>query len=247
MYPPCFVMPIFGIGVGVYHHIGSFCVPAATQSGGKERQGLQMKELKAEVLKLKQNGACEKWKLPYIEINNNIPTFNADYIRDNVYVKNSELDAFGRCGKAYACLGQDILPDLTRKSIGTVKPSGWHSVKYESVPGKYLFNRCHLIGYQLSGINEDKRNLITGTRYMNIEGMLPWENLVKQYICRTGNCVMYKVTPMFVEDELVCRGVQIEALSVETDEISFNVFCFNVQPGIEINYRTGESTLIGIV
>ena len=205
-----------------------------------------MKELKAEVLKLKQNGACKKRKLPYIVINSNVPTFDANYITTHVYVKNAELDALGRCGKAYACLGQDILPDLTRKSIGIVEPSGWHSAKYENVPGKYLFNRCHLIGYQLSGINADKCNLITGTRYMNIEGMLPWENMVKQYICKTGNHVMYQVTPVFVGDELVCRGVQIEALSVETDEISFNVFCFNVQPGIEIDYRTGESTLIGI-
>lgn len=242
MYPPYFVMPIFGIRVGVYHHIGSFCVPAATQSGRKERQGLQMKELIGEVLKLNRNGDFEKSTLPYIEINNNVPTFNDYYFSDHVFVKNAELDVLGRCGKVYACLGQDILSDLTRKSIAIVKPSGWHSVRYENVPGKYLFNRCHLIGYQLSGINADRRNLITGTRYMNIEGMLPWENMVKQYICKTGNHVMYQVTPMFVDDELVCRGVQIEALSMETYEISFNVFCFNVQPGIKIDYRTGEST-----
>ena len=139
------------------------------------------------------------------------------------------------------------MPTEDRESIGQVKPSGWHTVKYDIVDGKYLYNRCHLIGYQLSGENANEKNLITGTRYFNVEGMLPFENMVADYVRETGNHVLYRVTPAFEGDNLVASGVQIEACSVEDrgEEISFNVFVFNVQPGVTIDYATGDSSLSG--
>ena len=156
----------------------------------------------------------------------------------------SKLDRLGRCRTAFACIGTDIMPTEKRGSIGMVKPSGWHTVRYDNlVEGKYLYNRCHLIAYQLSGENANERNLITGTRYMNTEGMLPFENKVADYVRSTKNHVLYRVAPVFKGTELVARGVQMEAYSVEDrgEGICFNVFVYNVQPGIEIDYASGDS------
>ena len=181
---------------------------------------------------------------PYVVINNNVPGLSA-YDRSSKYFeKYSALDSLGRCGVAFACLGIETMPTEDRGSIGSVKPSGWHTVKYDCVDGKYLYNRCHLIGFQLSAENANEKNLITGTRYLNVDGMLPFENMVADYIEETGNHVLYRVTPVFKGNELVARGVQIEAYSVEDkgEGISFNVYCYNNQPTITINYATGEST-----
>ena len=157
----------------------------------------------------------------------------------------SELDALGRCGAAYASVGPETMPTEDRGEIGSVKPSGWQSVKYDIVDGKYLYNRCHLIGYQLTAENANEKNLITGTRYLNIEGMLPFENMVADYVKETGNHVMYRVTPVFEGDNLVASGVVMEAKSVEDDGdgILYCVYAYNVQPGINIDYATGASSL----
>lgn len=159
----------------------------------------------------------------------------------------SEIDNLGRCSVAYACVGKDIMPAEKRGTIGSVKPSGWHTVKYDCIDGKYLYNRCHLIGYQLTGENANNKNLITGTRYLNVEGMLPFENMVADYVKETDNHVLYRVTPIFERDNLLASGVQMEAKSVEDngDGISFNVYCYNVQPDIVIDYKTGESWEVG--
>lgn len=180
---------------------------------------------------------------PYIAVNGNEPEFTSDEINDKYFEIYEPLDRYGRCTVAFACLGKETMPTEERGAIGSVKPSGWHTVKYDFVDGKYLYNRCHLIGFQLSGENANKRNLITGTRYMNVEGMLPFENMVADYIDETGNHVMYRATPVFEGDDLVAKGVQIEGYSVEDEGegICFNVFCFNVQPGVVIDYTTGES------
>ncbi len=182
---------------------------------------------------------------PYVAINGNTPYFSSSEITTKSYESYSSLDSLGRCSVVIACLGRDIMPTEERGSIGQVKPTGWHTVKYDFVDGKYLYNRCHLIGFQLSGENANTRNLITGTRYLNVQGMLPFENMVADYIKETDNHVMYRVTPIFKGNELVARGVQIEAYSVEDegDGIFFNVYCYNVQPGVEIDYATGKSTL----
>ena len=167
---------------------------------------------------------------------------------DVSYEYYSELDSLGRCGACMASVGQDIMPVEERGKIGSVKPTGWHTVKYEGiVDGNYLYNRCHLLGFQLTGENANVKNLITGTRYMNVEGMLPFENMVADYVKETGNHVMYRVTPLFEGDNLVVDGVLMEAKSVEDDgeDILFNVFCYNVQPGISIDYATGTSSLEG--
>lgn len=180
----------------------------------------------------------------YVEINNNKPTFTKDEITTNSFESYSDLDEFGRCGVAEACVGTDIMPTEKRGQIGQVKPSGWHTVKYpEYISDNYLYNRCHLIGYQLTGENANEKNLITGTRYLNVTGMLPFENEVADYIKETNNHVMYRVTPLFVNDELVARGVYIEAYSVEDDGsgVSYNIYCFNIQPHITIDYATGDS------
>lgn len=181
---------------------------------------------------------------PYISVCGGDPDFSEDEITLVSFEYYSELDALGRCGVCIASVGQDIMPTEKRGSIGQVKPTGWHTVKYDFVDGKYLYNRCHLIGFQLTGENANKRNLITGTRYLNVEGMLPFENMVADYVKETGNHVMYRVTPIFVGDELLARGVHIEAESVEDggDGIMFNVFCYNVQPGVVLDYATGEGT-----
>ena len=181
---------------------------------------------------------------PYISVCGGDPDFSEDEITSVSFEYYSELDALGRCGVCIASVGQDIMPTEKRGSIGQVKPTGWHTVKYDFVDGKYLYNCCHLIGFQLTGENANKRNLITGTRYLNVEGMLPFENMVADYVKETGNHVMYRVTPIFVGDELLARGVHIEAESVEDggDGIMFNVFCYNVQPGVVLDYATGEGT-----
>jgi len=178
-----------------------------------------------------------------VQINNNTPSFpNLDGSMSD-YVVFSELDSLGRCGVAEGYLGPDILATEERGSIGMIKPSGWHTVKYDFVDGKYLYNRCHLIAFELCGINDDERNLITGTRYLNLDGMLNYENQVCWYIRNSGNHVYYRVTPWYEGDNLVASGVQIEARSVEDNGngICLNVFCFNVQPGVVIDYLTGES------
>lgn len=185
---------------------------------------------------------------PYVLINNNMPGFKSYEITEKSYEKYGELDAFGRCTVCVANIGRDIMPEPGEKrgEISSVKPTGWKSVKYDIVDGKYLYNRCHLIGYQLSAENANKSNLITGTRYMNVDGQLPFENMVADYVKETENHVLYRVTPVFVNDELVARGVLMEAVSVEDkgQGICFNVFCYNVQPGISIDYATGKSSLI---
>ena len=182
---------------------------------------------------------------PYIIINDNKPNFTkTDYTTES-FQTYSDLDKLGRCRVAYANIGKDIMPTDKRGNIGSIKPSGWHTIKYDIVDGKYLYNRCHLIGYQLTGENANKKNLITGTRYMNVQGMLPFENMVADYVKETKNHVLYRVTPIFEGENLVANGVQMEAYSVEDDGegICFNVYVYNNQPGIDIDYTTGDSTL----
>ena len=180
---------------------------------------------------------------PYVEINGNAPEFTEEELTTEVYEEYSELDSLGRCGEAEACVGEELMPTGERESISEVKPTGWKNEKYDSVDGGYLYNRCHLIGYQLSGENANEENLITGTRYMNVEGMLPFEDMVADYVHETENHVMYRVTPIFEGDDLVASGVQMEAESVEDDGegISFNVYVYNVQPDITIDYSTGDN------
>lgn len=178
---------------------------------------------------------------PYTVLNDNVPDFPESDFNTESFETYGELDSLGRCTEAYANIGKDLMPTEDRGSIGKIKPSGWHTVKYDCVDGKYLYNRCHLIGYQLTAENANEQNLITGTRYLNVEGMLPFENMVADYIKETGNHVLYKVTPLYAGDNLVATGVQMEAQSVEDDGIQFNVFCYNVQPGVGIDYATGDS------
>ncbi len=183
---------------------------------------------------------------PSVPVNGNTPQFTAEEITNEIFIRYSELDSLGRCGEASACLGPSMLPTEERGEIGSVRPSGWQTEKYSFIDnGGFLYNRCHLLAYMLTGENEEPRNLITGTRYLNTEGMLPYETEVASYIYRTGNHVMYRATPVFAGEELVARGVKIEAVSVEDHGrgLSFSVFCFNVQPGVEIDYRTGKSRM----
>lgn len=180
---------------------------------------------------------------PYVEVSGNVPSFT-DADLSSPAETYTPLDPLGRCGSAMAIVSRETMPTEERGSIGMVKPSGWHTVRFDDlISDRYLYNRCHLIGYQLTAENANERNLITGTRYLNVEGMLPFENEVADYVEATGNRVLYRVTPVFVGDELVARGVQMEAKSVEDGGagVSFNVFCHNIQPGIEIDYLTGES------
>ncbi|MCI1966876.1 MAG: DNA/RNA non-specific endonuclease [Oscillospiraceae bacterium] len=184
---------------------------------------------------------------PYVTVNDNQPDFSDADLTTTSYESYSELDGLGRCGAACACICTDTMPTEKRGSIGQIKPSGWHTVKYDGVDGKYLYNRCHLIGYQLTAENANEKNLITGTRYLNVDGMLPFENMVTDYIKETGNHVVYRVTPVFKDSNLVASGVVMEAESVEDqgDGICFHVFCYNNQPGITIDYATGDSALSG--
>ncbi|MBS5334196.1 MAG: DNA/RNA non-specific endonuclease [Anaerovoracaceae bacterium] len=182
---------------------------------------------------------------PYVELNGNIPEFDDEDMKKESFEIYSEFDDKGRCGVAYAKIGRELMPDEDRESIGQIKPSGWHTVRYDDIiKDKYLYNRCHLIGFQLAGENANEKNLITGTRYMNVDGMLPFENEVAEYVRTTGNHVMYRVTPVYDGDDLLAKGVVMEAYSVEDEGegVSFNVFVYNVQPGINIDYATGESS-----
>ena len=191
----------------------------------------------------------EYTKNPYVTINNNIPSFTQEDYNLGVFENYSKLDNLGRCSVAYANICKEIMPskDEKREAIGMIKPSGWQTVKYEGiVEGNYLYNRCHLIGYQLAGENANEKNLITGTRYMNVEGMLPFENKVADYIEKNpNNHVLYRVTPVFQGNNLLASGVQIESYSIEDNGkgICFNVYIYNVQPGIKIDYVTGKSEL----
>ena len=180
----------------------------------------------------------------YIPINGNVPYFSKDELTTATFEYYSDLDSLGRCGSAYANLSKDTMPTSERESISKVKPSGWNNKKYDNVDGGWLYNRSHLIGFQLAGENANEENLITGTRYFNVEGMLPFENMVADYIKETDNHVLYRVTPIYHDNDLVAKGVLIEAKSVEDDHIEFCVFVYNVQPDIEIDYATGESRKI---
>lgn len=186
----------------------------------------------------------------YIKVNGNVPLFSDEEKKTAAAFENySDLDALGRCGVAFVCVGKETMPTEERGPIGSIKPSGWHSVKYDFVDGKYLYNRCHLIGYQLTAENANEKNLITGTRYLNTKGMLPFENMVADYVKETGNHVLYRVTPVFESKNLVASGVYMEAYSVEDngDGICFYVYVFNRQPGVKIDYLTGDSVADGTV
>lgn len=180
----------------------------------------------------------------YTVVHDNKPYFTKADVTTKAYESYSPLDGAGRCGVAMACVGQEIMPTEDRGSIGQVKPSGWHTVRYDNVDGRYLYNRCHLIGYQLTGENANAQNLITGTRALNIDGMLPFENMVADYVKETGNHVLYRVTPIFNGNDLIANGVLMEGYSVEDNGagICYCVYAYNAQPGITIDYATGEST-----
>ena len=180
---------------------------------------------------------------PYVVINDNEPSFPAEDFTSEGFEEYSPLDDLERCGVAYANVGLETMPTEERGSISNVKPTGWKSVQYDFVDGKSLYNRCHLIGFQLTGENANRQNLITGTRYMNVDGMLPFENLVADYVKETENHVLYRVTPIFEGDNLVASGVQMEAQSVEDKGagVCFNVYVYNNQPGVTIDYATGDS------
>lgn len=185
---------------------------------------------------------------PYVEVNGNVPYFTEEDLTTDAFEEYSPLDALGRCGVAFANVCPELMPTEERGEIGMIRPSGWQTIRYDGVvDGNYLYNRCHLIGYQLSGENANEENLITGTRYLNVEGMLPFENQVDDYVDETGNHVLYRVTPVFTGENLLADGVLMEARSVEDEGrgVTFCVFCYNVQPGVVIDYATGESHLSG--
>ncbi len=223
------------------------CVLAAGCAGtGAGAAGAEQAQQEAGVAALDLAGIPAYSGSPYVEVLGNEPQFTDDDKARGSFEEYSPLDALGRCGAAFALVGTETMPTEERGSIGMVKPSGWHTVRYDGlVDGNYLYNRCHLIGYQLAGENANDRNLITGTRYLNTEGMLPFENQVAEYVQRTGNHVLYRVTPVFEGDNLVASGAQMEAWSVEDGGagVCFNVWCYNVQPGVVIDYATGESWL----
>ncbi len=178
---------------------------------------------------------------PYVVINSNDPDFSEEELDSDCYEYYSDLDYLGRCGYTEAMLGTEMMPTEDRESISEVKPTGWKNVSYDFVDGEWLYNRCHLIGFQLTGENANAENLITGTRYMNVEGMLPFENMIADYIRETDHQVMYRVTPIYEDDNLLASGVLMEAESVEDNEICFCVYVYNVQPGVEIDYATGAN------
>ena len=182
---------------------------------------------------------------PYVLINNNVPQFDEADLTKKSYELYGPLDFLGRCTVVEANIGRDLMPTEKRGSISHIKPTGWRISKYDFVDGKYLYNRCHLIGYQLTGENDNELNLITGTRYMNVDGMLPFEDFVAEYVKETGNHVLYRVTPIYEDRNLIASGVQMEAMSVEDGgrDVMFNVYCYNVQPGVLIDYETGENYL----
>ena len=180
---------------------------------------------------------------PYALVNGGQPYFTDNEKVATSYEYYSPLDRYDRCGTAVACIGVDLMPTEAREYIGLIKPSGWRTDRYEFIENEYIYNRCHLIGFQLAGENANEKNLITGTRYLNIEGMLPFENLIAEYVRMTHNHVLYRVTPVFVGDEALARGVLMEAVSIEDSGagVCFNVFAYNVQPDVVINYATGEN------
>lgn len=180
---------------------------------------------------------------PYVVVNDNMPGFSQEDLTDESFYYLSNLDRLGRCGACYGVFGPETIARGDRGSIGMVKPSGWQTARYDCVEGNYLYNRSHLLMWKMSGILDDERNLITGTRFMNVDGMLPFEEMVVDYIYETDNHVMYRVTPIFVKNELVARGVQMEAMSVEDNgaDICFNIYVYNNQPGVVIDYATGKS------
>lgn len=178
---------------------------------------------------------------PYVVIDGNVPGFADEERASDVYEYYSELDLLGRCGAAQAMLGPELMPGEERGEIDAVHPSGWHTARYDFIENGYLYNRCHLIAYAMTGENANEKNLITGTQYMNIEGMLPWEEKILRYIWDTGDRVLYRVTPIFRGSDLVARGVHLEAESIGSREICFNIFVYNVQPGVTIDYSDGTS------
>ena len=182
---------------------------------------------------------------PYVIINNNKPEFDEKDFTTKSFERYSELDVLGRCGAAYANIGKDLMPTEQRGDIGMIKPTGWQYSKYDFIDGKYLFNRCHLIGFQLAGENANEKNLITGTRYLNVDGMLPFENQIAEYVKKKNKHVLYRVTPIFKDKNLVASGVQMEAMSVEDrgKTICFNVYVYNNQPRVKIDYKTGKNEL----
>ncbi|MBQ5430125.1 MAG: DNA/RNA non-specific endonuclease [Lachnospiraceae bacterium] len=230
----------------------SFAFTAAgcgTQQTGKEISAPLSGELAVQAAAKKSFTASDipKWdkKHPSVTVHKNKPYFTKKQKKKNKsYESYGKLDSLGRCTKTIACIGKDLMPTEKRGEIGSIRPTGWHTVKYDGIDGRYLYNRCHLIGYQLTGENANERNLITGTRYMNVDGMLPYENEVADYLwCHQKNHVLYRVTPIFAGKDLLARGVLMEAYSVEDkgEGVSYCVFCYNVQPGITINYKNGES------
>ena len=178
---------------------------------------------------------------PYVVVNANKPDFTQEDLESDCYEYYSDLDSLGRCGYTEAMLGTELMPTDKRESISEVKPSGWQNAMYDFVDGEWLYNRCHLIGFQLTGENANKENLITGTRYMNVEGMLPFENMIADYIRETDNRVMYRVTPIYEGNNLLASGVLMEAQSIEDNEIEFCIYAYNVQPGVGIDYATGAN------
>ena len=184
---------------------------------------------------------------PYVPVEDNIPDFSDIGTTTTAYEQYSDLDELGRCGVCYGCMGQELMPTEERESISDIYPSGWVQAQYDFVDGKFLYNRSHLIGFQIAGENANEKNLITGTRFFNVNGMLPFENMVADYIRETGNHVMYRVTPVYDGNNLVCNGLRMEAYSVEDegDGVCFDVYVYNAQPGVEIDYATGESWATG--
>lgn len=182
---------------------------------------------------------------PYVVLEDNVPDFPAEDLDADPFESYSDLDGLGRCGTAYACVSQETMPTEKRQDIGSVHPSGWNQVRYDFVDGEALYNRCHLIGFQLTGENANEENLITGTRYMNVSGMLPFEDMVADYVKETGGRVLYRVTPIYDGDDLVASGVRMEGLSLEDqgESVCFDVYAYNVQPGVRINYADGSSAL----
>lgn len=216
--------------------------PKPTNAPVKKNRKVKVK-YKSKKLKLKDIPKFKVVKAPYVRINHNKPVFKKKLFKRKSYQKFSKLDKYGRCGTAIALIGKDLLPKRKRTSISSVYPSGWHTYRYSNVAGRYLYNRCHLIGHQLTGQNANAKNLITGTRYMNVDGMLPFENQVANCVKYLNKHVLYRVRPIYKGKNLVASGVQMEAYSVEDKgkSLSFNVYCYNVQPGVKINYKTGTS------
>ncbi len=241
-----FVISIFVTtigGIGLYTHLDEMHLSEIRTQVQTVIYEIGEKILPQEEPKIELEDIPEYAGTPYVEINENIPQFDSADFEKETFEIYSSLDLLGRCGAAYAKLGRELMPDEERESISDVIPTGWQNQKYDGIEQGYLYNRCHLIGYQLAGENANEKNLITGTRYMNVEGMLPLENQVAAYIKETGNHVLYRVMPIYDGADMVASGVQVEAESVEDGGtgIKFNVYCYNVQPGIGIDYATGAN------